>query len=259
MANYFTNNTDIILAPILDSNRAIFNSEKIIFYKEYNICDIIGEAIAKFNGVKIVDYFLFSLANTSKIQKFKNVGDTKIYIGSFDFCKDDVCYFNYSDLIKDSDGFDLERVLFNCYDSKSKEDLLNEILDMFALDTYMMQQDRLCQNIMFELHSNYEIHLSPLFDYEDSLGLGISREYNQDFIFYPNPLYSFKEIFDYKKFMELYPSFREKLSCYQDINLCKIIEDDFKRRNFDISRFYLDYFNKFEYLTQDNIQKILRL
>ena len=185
------------------------------------------------------------------VTSFKSVRDSDcsdIKVASYDFCINDEIY--YMTCPPNVDFFD---VLSWCPNEKNRLELADEILKLFALDTYTWQRDRCSYNIMFEIHSNGEFHLSKIYDFEESLSIDALY----DNVMYDNALYKFFNVDDYYKLFDIYPQFRKYLEDYQKIDLCKEITSMFLERDFDIKNFSLDKYKKFEEASQKMLCKIL--
>lgn len=249
--DHLTSDTLITVADYRNDSVATIPNKKRIFYKDFDINEFIGEKLADRRNIKTNHYFLLSFLEGLGEKKYKDImsdyGSEKIpiKIASFDFEVDqDQClrYYNF------------EEILEFCPTKKNREEFTKEVLEMFALDTYMGQVDRMRYNYMIQVDSNFDIHLGPLYDYECSLNI----DYLDDKAIYKNTLHKLDTIMDYKNTIDKYEYFYECLKSYLDVDLCSVIQDVFDDRKLDITGLELDKYKRFEEISQKLLSKILR-
>lgn len=253
LRDYLTDDTSLISAYKRNSSMAFYPGREGIFYKAFDVNELICERIGVIKNLNINHYFLLSLDDFYghiNYGMISNRKDNNIKLGSYDFCIDkDRIY------IPCSTGIDLYDVLEWPTTDSNREELTDEILQLFAFDIYTWQRDRNFYNIMFEIDSEREFHLSKIYDFGESLDICCLYD---GIFYYDNALYKFRSVDDYLKLMDEFPKFREFLKSYQDIDLCKEIEVMFDERNLDISKFSLDRYKKFEEESQKMLCKILK-
>ena len=69
---------------------------------------------------------------------------------------------------------------------------------------------------------------------------------------YKNDLISFKSVSDLKKFISMYPNFKDELESYLDINLVRNAKYAYELRNLNLPRDILNYLDKGEVVWTDN-------
>ena len=153
---------------------------------------------------------------------------------------------NLIDLEKDN----IWNLLNCCPLDENKCQLLNEILEMFALDVYMGQKDRNHWNFIFEKYDN-NIHLGPLYDYEYSFGR------IDDNISYKNPLYNFCCTDDYEILYNIFPQFLDNLKFYEKLDLISIINEIGTELKLNLKNSDIEYYKSQEELSQKVLQKII--
>ena len=252
LKDYLTDNTEFISAYKRNSSIAYYPGREKIFYKSFDINELICERIATIQNLNVNHYFLLSLDEFHGRVKYKNIkkNNSILKLGSYDFCADlDRIYFPCST------GVDLYDVLEWPDNDDNRKELLDEILQLFAFDIYTWQRDRCFYNIMFEIDSESEFHLSKIYDFEESFDVNDSY----DGIFhYDNSLYKFRNLDDYLKLMDEFPKFREYLMSYQGIDLEREIKHVFDERDLNINKFPMDQYKIFEEKSQKMLCKILR-
>lgn len=213
-------------------------SGRLVFSKYFAGNELVGEQLAKLRNLRTVEYFL-TMENETFGKTFygelesKNSG--KLKISSYDFRKQDCNYLRCTRLGIYEDGF--LYLLELCPSKKNRIELTNELLELFALDTYMGQDDRFYYNMLFEIDCNNNIHLAPIFDYEVS--------FMNNSAIYLNTLKSFPDVDSYRRFLEKFPQMAEMLKFYLDVNLSDEIKNILEAKKLDYSnvnfKFYEDY------------------
>lgn len=228
----------------------------IIFRKNFNHAEFIGEEICSLKKIPCVHFFLvadgmFSSNQMTTYRICKKIS-SNIDIGSYDFRKKD---YEYLIIVHGSIDDDcLAPLLEMAPNDQNREELLNEILDMFALDTYMGQIDRFHKNIIFERNpQTKEIHLAPLFDFEYSL----KSSYLDVNSIYLNPIYPFYTLKDCKKIIHEFPLFKEKLESYLDIQLVDIASYSYQAKGLIMPSCKLPFYQEFDKRQKRLIRKII--
>ena len=243
--------TPVLIAKKRNEGFADLSGMPVIYHKDFDLNEFIGEELAGIRGIRSVHYYpvLFdSKENTFKIRNFFDKC-MAIRVGSFDFKEPGVKYFTGPNLPIYDDFGSFEDLLEMCPSDKNREELLNELLEVYGLDIYSGQMDR-PNNIYYEFHPNGEIHMSKMFDYEQSFDEIFGEHYVADF-------HIFRTIEDFQKFIIKYPKFEEILRSYLDVDLERVILRMSRSRKFDLSRVDMDGYKEFDEVTHKKLEKIL--
>ena len=244
--------TPVLIAKKRNEGFADLAGMPVIYHKDFDLNEFIGEELAGVRGVRSVHYYpvLFdSKENTFKIRNFFDKC-MAIRVGSFDFKEPGVKYFTGPNLSIYDDFGTFYDLLEMCPSDKNREELLNELLEVYGLDIYSGQMDR-PNNIYYEFHPNGEIHMSKMFDYEQSFDEIFGEHYVADF-------HIFRTIEDYQKFIIKYPQFEEILRSYLDVDLERVILRMARSRKFDLSRVDMDGYKRYDEIAHKKLEKILR-
>ena len=244
--------TPVLIAKKRNEGIAEFPGMPIIYHKDFDLNEFIGEELAGIRGVRSVHYYpiLFdSKENSFKIRNFFDKCEN-IRVGSFDFKKPGIQYMTGPNLPIYDDFGTFDDLLDMCSNDKNREDLLNELLEVYGLDIYCGQMDR-PNNLYYEFHPNGEIHIGKMFDYEQSFEAMFFEHYVADF-------HVFRTIDDYQKFIIKYPQFEGILRSYLDVDLEKVILKMARSRKFDLRRVDMDGYREFDEVTHKKLEKILR-
>ena len=255
----YTNNTRIFL--IEEENGFRLRKKAIeprIFRKHFNHAEFIGEELCHIRHLNCVHYFLIGEGcynirfEVPYKAAYKN--GYRIRLGSIDFRdRRQYDYFHITDSCLGGVGDHLESILDLTPTEKNRVELLDEIEEMFALDTFMGQTDRYGENVYFARNKKTgEIHLAPLFDFEYSLK---STNMNRDLI-YGNDLHSFRNEEDYIEFIQEHPEFADKLRSYLDVDLLEIIERSYRSRGLRLPEHTIPFYLSFEEERKEFIRRI---
>lgn len=244
----------------LDENNHICaeKTDKKIYIKNFNSTEFIGEELCHIKNIPSAHYFLVGINyshHRNQFKKYSKLNDQSISIklGSFDFKKDGLNYFKIPyDLCNNPNT--LEKTLSLCPNKEKRNELLDEIIDMFALDIYMGQQDRNESNIMFYQDKNNYIHLAPLYDFEFSLNNAL---YSSKFL-YDNDLYKFKDINTIKEFISSHERLKYELESYLDINLLEIARKSYNERDLKIPSVIEEHYTSFDHIQKKLIKRIVK-
>ena len=231
---------------------------KKIYIKDFNHAEFIGEELCHIKNIQCAHYFLTGINYYSKKYELKRYGDfknklLKIDIASIDFKKNNFEYFNipYNFYHK---GNSLRKILSLCPNSKNRNDLLDEIISLFALDIYMGQQDRFGPNIMFYKDRENNIHLAPIYDFEFSLKTNFLLHND----IYKNALFTFRDFSSLKKFISKHSRLGDELESYLDISLVEVVRESYEKRNLIIPSDKEEYYSYFDDDRKKLIKKIIR-
>ena len=89
--DYLTDNTSLISAYKKNSSMAFYPGREEIFYKAFDINELICERIGVIQNLNVNHYFLLSLDDSYGEIKYRTIKYRKnnnIKLGSFDFCTD---------------------------------------------------------------------------------------------------------------------------------------------------------------------------
>ena len=147
-------------------------NERRIFRKDFNHAELVGEELCNVRNLRCSHFFLIGEGyyHLNRTEFYEDIEDKgyNIRLGSYDF-RDPVKYdyFQIADSILGSEHDYLEEILEFAPTTENRYQLLDEIEEMFALDTFMGQTDRYWNNVIFERDKETkEIHLAPLYDFE---------------------------------------------------------------------------------------------
>lgn len=251
-----TDNTQIYLVSSQDSKA----QGKKIFRKLFNPSELIGEELCKIRNLKCTHYFIIGEGNYhvnrnvlySKIRR-KNY---HIKLGSYDFRdfkENEYCQIHNTFVENWHDYF--VEILELAPTEENRRQLLDEIEEMFALDTFMGQTDRYFNNIIFSRNrKTKEIHLAPLFDFQYSLK---STFLYSDTI-YGNILHSFKDENAYREFIAEHPEFEDKLKAYLDVDLIEVIKRCYRSRGLQLPEEAIPFYREFEKSRKELIKTVTR-
>ena len=137
-------------------------SDEIMFINE-----LIGEILANKLEVPVVHYMIAELRNTIGLisQNFHQNGQDYYFMKNLQIL---------SSFYDDRNIANLRRF---CKDDDNYRELICEVLKLVAIDLYMNQQDRNFSNIQFT-RRNGELHLTPLYDFEESFDDPLEEYYH---------------------------------------------------------------------------------
>lgn len=245
-------NTPVIIAKKKNDSIATFPGMPIIYHKDFDINEFIGEELALIRGVRSVHYFPVLFDSKDKSFAIKNFFDKclAIRVGSFDFKEPGVKYSTGPNLPCYDDFGTFDDILDLCRDDKNRAELMDELLEIYGLDIFCGQMDR-PNNIFYEFHPNGEVHMSKMFDYEQGFDDSFGEHYVTDF-------HIFRTIEDYQKFLVKYPKLEEILRSYEEVDLESVIRKMARSRKFDLSGVDMDQYKRFNESTHKKLEKILR-
>ena len=232
---------------------------KKIFRKDFNHAEIIGEAICGIRNLRSAHFFLigegyFDYRHWVPYSEIKGSG-YHIKLGSYDFCDtENFTYFKICDTSGKNHNY-LDDVLDMAPTEENRCELLNEIEELFALDTFMGQIDRFWSNILFEKNKKTkELHLAPVYDFQYSL----KKYYMDPKMLYDNFLYHFQTREDYFNFMREHPEFADKLCSYLDIDLVELIKRSYRTRGLQVPDSKAPFYEEFAKERKEFIKSITR-
>lgn len=254
-----TNDSRVLLIGIDNFGYSDKPGCRKVFKKKFNHAEFVGEELCSLRGMESAHYFLIGEGayNRSFQVNYGEIKDCKfdIKIGSFDFREPGYDYFYIDDASVSGNRELLDMVLSMCPSEENQAALLDEILEMFAIDTFMGQTDRSNKNIMFMRNKDTrEVHLAPLYDFQYSL----KNSYLDPNTIYNNPLHCFSSIDDYKKFIEEFPEFGERLKDYLDIDLSSIIRRCYRYRGLTVPDEKFPFFKELEDGRKELIKKVIK-
>lgn len=164
--------------------------------------ELIGTYLANILNLETIKY---------EIAKSKN----SYGIVSKNFKTIDNNYYTFYDLIdiETNDNIDILKLLTT---KENYQILLDQILKLLALDTYMLQQDRCNINLQFKQNKKTkELQLAPIYDYANC-NLNVKNKYLTK-----NVLFSVTED-NINKLIENHPKYKEYLNILLNNSLIKI-------------------------------------
>lgn len=249
-----TINTPVVKAFMKNEGIALVKGMPEIFHKEFDITEFIGEELAGIRGVKSAHYIPICFGEYKKcLASAKYRFDRgNIRVGSPSFKKEGVKYIPSSSMTYKVGGNGFELLLDACPSLENKTQLADEHFEMEALDIFMGQTDRR-SNIYYEVYPNGEVHLAPMFDYENSM-----FELLKDQVSYQSDFNYYGSIDDYRRMVDRYPQFGDMLSSYVDVCLTDRIKSMAQKRQFDLSSFDLEPYRRFDEATHKKLELILK-
>lgn len=253
-----TDNTNIYLIGEDYRKKENKGLERRIFKKNFNHAEIIGEELCGIRNLSCPHFFL--VADTDEADnkyvpyKIAKKDGLNVKLGSYDVKRNGLFYFTINDIYSWDGKTKFEEILSMAPSAKNREELANEMCELFALDLYMGQVDRFSNNMLFSFNiNNGEIHLVSIFDFQYSLKDGYNSE---DFI-YDNQLYRFKDINSFKDFIIFYPQLREMLKSYLDVDLVSVAKKGYSRNGLYVPESKIHYYSEFDDGRKKLIKKIV--
>ena len=234
------------------------DEEKRIFRKDFNHAELIGEELCNVRNLRCAHFFLigegyYRVNRTAPYSEIYGEG-YQLKIASYDFR--DPVEFEYFQIVDNglrNDHDYLEELLEFVPTEENRRELLDEVEEMFALDTFMGQTDRYWNNVIFERNKETrEIHLAPLYDFEYSL-----KSSNFDpHMMYGNVLHNFRDADDYVAFIQEHPEFAEKLRFYLNIDLIDVIERSYRAKGLRVPAHAIPFYEEFEQERKNFIRQV---
>lgn len=256
-----TDKTPIYVTTQKEPRKRFFRKEmpRKIILKNFNHAEFIGEELASIRNIRCSHYFIVAVGylefdHLTTYDKIQNKS-YEYKLGTINFEREGFQYKTINDYDMDLGNTNLEAMLRQTKNKENRQQLLEEMLEMIALDIYMGQTDRFSHNYLFEEDENHEIHLAPLFDFEFSL--------KKNYLSSPDEvmrgdLYRFKSIESCKDFIREYPIFRDILSSYLGVDLKAVIERAYQSRGLRMPEDKWQFFETFEENRKDVIRSIVR-
>lgn len=170
--------------------------EDKVYYPFYLIDELMGSYLARFINLDAVSYSVASI-------------DGCLGLASRNFKKDGFDYYFSRELSLDSprDFTNIHILESLCIDDNNAQALIQSILKLFALDIYMLQTDRCCSNLQFQVSKiNQAFSLAPLYDFSNC-----SSSVKKEKIIVPNVILSLNDT-TIPMLCRNYPRFSEYLS-----------------------------------------------
>lgn len=248
-----TDSTRITGIKPYEKNMAFSLDGRKVYFKEFDVNELIGEELAKVRNLRANSYFLTLVGEKMEDFRFNTLDPRtvgKITLGSYDFEQKGYRYFQTVQFgLNDNCFFEL---LDMCPSKTNRDELTNEILELFALDTFMAQEDRMFYNVLFEVDDFFNIHLAKIYDFELAFQTIDAND------IYLNDLYSFLSDAHYKLMMDKFPQFYEMLKSYLEVDLVEKIKSVFEAKELDYSNLNFRYYTHFEDCKKIQLERILR-
>ena len=259
-----TSDTRIVLMkPETQKKRFSFfkDKEKKIYRKSFNHAEFVGEGLCDIRKLNCARSFLIGEGyyKVNRVAKYgeMNPSDYQLKLGSYDFKEPGYEYFDLQSLPEDRIHYPnaLSQVLDMVPSEENRRELLEEIEEMFALDFYMAQTDRIPSNIMFQRNpSTHEIHLAPIYDFEYSLK-SMFTDYTY---YYDNALCSMYNEKKVREFIKEHPEFEEKLASYLGVDLADVIRWSYGSKGLRVPDDKYPYYQEFDKQRKELIRTVLR-
>ena len=219
-----------------------------------------GESICGIRNLRCAHFFLIG-EGLYDYRRWVSYSDIRrsgyhIRLGSYDFRDTEKYeYFKICDHgIRNTHHY-LDEILDMAPTEENQAELLDEIEELFALDTFMGQTDRIWSNVLFERDKETrEIHLAPIYDFEYSL----KRCYLDPNKVYDNILLPFYSGEDYLEFIKEHPEFVGKLKSYLDVDLVGTIQKSYADKRLCVPESKLPFYQDFEHDRKEFIKSIIK-
>ena len=227
------------------SNWALAN-DKLYYYKNFNLKELIGEYLCKLFELKCVHYELGLMKK-------------KLVIASQSFYKEEYKY-RFATI----ESFD--KLQNHCLNTQNYDLLLDHLAKSYAIDIFMRQCDRDCPyNTIYQTDSNGIFDLAPMYDFSSSFK-NISyystphfnlllKEHRNLYAEYFDPNQNDRIIAD--ELFEQVPNLSMYLKYCLDIDLCELINQIQKDFYLDIPSAIYKKYRKEEQKSKQLIQKII--
>lgn len=222
---------------------------KLYYFKPFNFNELIGEYLCNFNELECVH-------NEIGLNEASN----KLYLLTKNFRDDNKYSYEYASYIP------LENLKSKCKNAINYRELINNLLKLFSIDIFMMQNDREPTiNMMFKKDQNGWYSFAPAYDFSDSFS---SPHYYSTPYFYielkNEPLYQllfsltfYHTKYTIEEFINLYPSFYKLLKNYLDISLSDILSQIEKDYSLNIPAKRFEQYNNYEQKSKKILKRIL--
>jgi len=232
-----------------------------IYRKGFNHAEFVGEYLCGIRNLRCSHYFLVHEGDyeTNSVSKFGDLDVSWNHIGvaSYDFKRPSKSYFDLNTLGISRVGYPdwLSKLLSMAPNRKNRRELLNELEELIALDTFMGQTDRTGTNIMIERNRlTRELHLAPIYDFQCSLYTG----YADPKVIYNNNLHPLATVEDYQQLIAEYPELSEKLKSYLDVDLIDSIRKSYRLNGLEVPDESLSSYVDFQEQKKQLIRTITR-
>lgn len=226
------------LRRYIDGNPCFYWNGSVYFSKTPNVNELIGEQLAKYIGVRTVNFDLF-----------ENIGNNVINIASKSFINPNSTYIEYKESLN-ADNPRNNTLRQMCIDDENYQNLMNNIFKMFAIDIYMGQKDRCYVNYKFEKYDTGYLDLAPLYDYTEAI-------WDSD-IAYTCDLYDFYSKKSYANFFNTYPNSLEMIKKIKEVNLSEILRNIELCKGIKFPQEIIDVYLKREEISQKKLEKIIK-
>ena len=249
-----TVNTPVVKATKKNDSIALVRGKPLIYHKVFDINEFIGEELSNVRGVNSVHYFPVVFGKLKRCLGADNdsIWDSNFRVGSYDFTKEGIIYKTCDQFpwYFNRNSFDI--LLEKCKDDENRERFVDSYLELMGLDIFMGQTDR-GGNIMYEIHSDGEITLSPLFDYE----MSFDDEWFS-MCGYVNDFFRCLTIDDYQRLMVKYPKLESIFKSYADVSIEERIRSMAHSRGFILDEVDMEPYERFDVATHKRLEKILK-
>lgn len=184
--------------------------------------ELIGEYLAKYLDIDTIHYDLAKLNN--------NYG-----LASENFIKKGSKYCFLNDISVPYNSYNTRNILLlhrECKNFDNYQKLVSEIFKQVAIDIYMNQTDRSYSNLQFRI-TNGELHLAPLYDFEESFRDPFNDEYRSNLLGL-----SIDDIKDYHELTDI-------LNRLLELNIINVIDKISEEKNIIISSQNKEYYKGF--------------
>ena len=257
-----TSDTRIVLMKPEEKKKFSFfkSKEKKIYRKDFNHAEFVGEGLCDIRNLDCARCFLIGEGyfNVNRVAKYGEMypNEYQLKLGSYDFKKPEFEYFDLLDFPVDRVHYPntLSQILSMAPNEKNRSELLDEIEEMFALDFYMAQTDRIPSNIMFQVNpSTREIHLAPIYDFEYSL----TSRFVDYIDYYDNALYSMYNERRVREFIKEHPEFADKLAFYLDVHLADVVRWSYGSKGLKVPEDKYPFYQDFDQKRKQLIRTVL--
>ena len=228
------------------------NKEKRILRRDFNHADLIGVELCDMRShvrnLRCSRFFLigegyYSVNHGARYKDIEGKG-YQLKLGSYDYRDpDNYEYFKIDyDPQKRNQEY-LDDVLAMAPTEENRAQLLDDIEELFALDTFMGQTDRYWNTVVFERNKETkEVRLAPISHFEHSLKTS-EQDRNQ---IYGNVLHNFKTEQDYIDFIKEHPEFADKLRFYLGVDLIDAIKRAYRLQGLELPESVVPFYKQME-------------
>ncbi len=255
-----TDETPVTVTNGKDKKFFVIPKNPKMYLKPFNSSEFIGQELCTIRNIRCTYYFiaaigLFDIKGSCWYQDVEKQRP-RLVIGSYDFKHTGYQYKNVEDYGFSRFDEDLfSKMLTVAPDEENRRQLMNDMMQMLALDIYMGQTDRGYFNFLFEEDENHRVRLAPIFDFECSLNTQFFGQHEDKITL--GDLYHFNTIEDCKEFIRRYPMFGSLLNSYLYEDLESVVKTAYGKRRMIVPDDCLKKYQEFDEDRKELIKRIV--